>query len=96
MFGLRSSQNSRSLGRGKPSESDLNEMKDLCNHPAIKDSTLAQCPLGARTEEKTMLRGTIVAGAVQDCHHDPQAWRIPWSGCIECEPMMDNTLMERP
>ena len=34
----------------------VNEIEDLSKHPAIKDSTLAQCPLGARTEKKLMLR----------------------------------------
>ena len=65
MFGLHSSQSGRSLGRGALWV--RLDAKDLSKHPAIKDCTLAQGPLGAYTEKKnkTMLRGSVGVDALR-------------------------------
>ena len=57
MFDLHSSQSGRPSAR-ETLWVQLDE-KDLSKHLAIKESTRAQCPPGARTEKKTMLEGPL-------------------------------------
>ena len=65
---------------GMPHSFNMSWLKRLLEHEAVEDEDVVQCHDEARTQKPSTFRATFRTGMAPKCLHEPQWWRMPWSG----------------